>query len=72
MEERIDPSGAFVWTTYAALQSLQAGLNSRIISFSMLKYNSMMKNNYYVYINENYYKKASCEMLKQSEVVKQY
>ncbi len=22
-----DPSGAFVWTTYAALQSLQAGLN---------------------------------------------
>ncbi|EMV2259244.1 leucine ABC transporter subunit substrate-binding protein LivK, partial [Escherichia coli] len=33
-----DPSGAFVWTTYAALQSLQAGLNQSDDPAEIAKY----------------------------------
>ena len=33
-----DPSGAFVWTTYAALQSLQAGLNQSEDPAEIAKY----------------------------------
>ena len=36
-----DPSGAFVWTTYAALQSLQAGLNQSDDPAKYLKANSV-------------------------------
>ncbi len=33
-----DPSGAFVWTTYAAIQSLQAGLNQSEDPAAIAKY----------------------------------